>query len=158
MPPAELLADMGAFNQALIDAGLFVDAGGLKESRKGARVADALQVLCRRAARADASWQPEESRAYFRGCEILDSWATWREEVEAEQTRSGLSEANKAFNDAGDEFDAVAAQLVDMPASTIDGVLAKATAIRYLFPGEAGLSVSCEKTCVDTALMSSRSP
>ena len=38
-PPAELLADMGAFNQALIDAGLFVDAGGLKDSRKGARVA-----------------------------------------------------------------------------------------------------------------------
>jgi hypothetical protein len=38
MPPAELLADMGAFNQALIDAGLFVDAGGLKESRKGVRV------------------------------------------------------------------------------------------------------------------------
>jgi hypothetical protein len=39
MPAAELLADMGAFNQALIDAGLFVDAGGVKESRKGARVA-----------------------------------------------------------------------------------------------------------------------
>jgi hypothetical protein len=38
MPPGELLADMGAFNQALIDAGLFVDAGGLKESSKGARV------------------------------------------------------------------------------------------------------------------------
>jgi len=38
-PPGDLLADMGAFNQALIDAGLFVDAGGLKESRKGARVA-----------------------------------------------------------------------------------------------------------------------
>jgi hypothetical protein len=38
LPPAELLADMGAFNQALIDAGLFVDAGGVKESRKGARV------------------------------------------------------------------------------------------------------------------------
>ena len=39
MPPATLLADMGAFNQALIDAGIFVDAGGVKESRKGARVA-----------------------------------------------------------------------------------------------------------------------
>src|ERR1700688_2191604 len=39
MPTAELLADLGAFNQALIDAGLFVDAGGVKESRKGARVA-----------------------------------------------------------------------------------------------------------------------
>jgi hypothetical protein len=39
MPAAELLADLGAFNQALIDAGLFVDAGGVKESRKGARVA-----------------------------------------------------------------------------------------------------------------------
>jgi hypothetical protein len=38
-PPAELLADMGAFNQTLIDAGVFVDAGGLKETRKGARVA-----------------------------------------------------------------------------------------------------------------------
>ena len=38
-PPDELLAEMGAFNQALIDAGLFVDAGGVKESRKGARVA-----------------------------------------------------------------------------------------------------------------------
>ena len=38
-PPADLLADMGAFNHALIEAGLFVDAGGLKESRKGARVA-----------------------------------------------------------------------------------------------------------------------
>ena len=36
MPPAGLLADMGAFNQALIDAGLFVDAGGLKESEGGA--------------------------------------------------------------------------------------------------------------------------
>ena len=39
MPTAELMAEMGAFNQALIDAGVFVDAGGLKESRKGARVA-----------------------------------------------------------------------------------------------------------------------
>jgi len=38
-PPADLLADMGAFNQALMDAGLFVDADGLTESRKGARVA-----------------------------------------------------------------------------------------------------------------------
>jgi len=38
-PPPELLADMGAFNQTLIDAGVFVDAGGLKETRKGARVA-----------------------------------------------------------------------------------------------------------------------
>jgi hypothetical protein len=39
MPSAQLLADMGAFNQALMDAGVFVDAAGLKDSRKGARVA-----------------------------------------------------------------------------------------------------------------------
>jgi hypothetical protein len=39
MPPPELMVAMGAFNQALIDAGLFVDAGGLKDSGKGARVA-----------------------------------------------------------------------------------------------------------------------
>lgn len=39
MPGAELMAAMGAFNQTLIDAGVFVDAGGLKDSRNGARVA-----------------------------------------------------------------------------------------------------------------------
>jgi hypothetical protein len=39
MPTPELMAAMGAFNQALIDAGLFVDGGGLKNSGKGARVA-----------------------------------------------------------------------------------------------------------------------
>ncbi|HKN27652.1 MAG TPA: YciI family protein [Roseiarcus sp.] len=39
MPSAELIARMGAFNQSLIDAGLFVDAGGLKPSSRGARVA-----------------------------------------------------------------------------------------------------------------------
>lgn len=36
MPTPELMAAMGAFSQALIDAGLFVDAGGLKDSGKGA--------------------------------------------------------------------------------------------------------------------------
>lgn len=39
MPSAELLADMGAFNQKLIDAGMLIDAAGLKATRKGARVA-----------------------------------------------------------------------------------------------------------------------
>lgn len=39
MPSAELLADMGAFNQKLIDAGVLIDAAGLKATRKGARVA-----------------------------------------------------------------------------------------------------------------------
>ncbi len=39
MPSAQLMADMGAFNRKLIDAGLFVDGGGLKDTRKGARVA-----------------------------------------------------------------------------------------------------------------------
>jgi hypothetical protein len=39
LPSAELMAAMGAFNQSLIDAGVFVDAGGLKKSSLGARVA-----------------------------------------------------------------------------------------------------------------------
>jgi hypothetical protein len=39
MPSAGLIARMGAFNQSLIDAGVFVDAGGLKPTSKGARVA-----------------------------------------------------------------------------------------------------------------------
>jgi hypothetical protein len=39
MPSPELLAEMGRFNQALIEAGIFVDGGGLKPTSKGARVA-----------------------------------------------------------------------------------------------------------------------
>jgi hypothetical protein len=39
MPSAELLRDMGKFNQDLIDAGIFVAADGLQASSKGARVA-----------------------------------------------------------------------------------------------------------------------
>ena len=38
MPGAQLLADMGAFNQALIAAGVMLDGGGLRPSAKGARV------------------------------------------------------------------------------------------------------------------------
>jgi len=39
MPNAELLQDMGKFNQDLVDAGIFVAADGLQASSKGARVA-----------------------------------------------------------------------------------------------------------------------
>jgi hypothetical protein len=39
MPTPELLEQMGAFNQQLKDAGIFVDAAGLRPSAKGARVA-----------------------------------------------------------------------------------------------------------------------
>jgi len=38
MPSAQLLADMGRFNQELMDAGVFVDVAGLQASSKGARV------------------------------------------------------------------------------------------------------------------------
>ena len=38
MPSPQLLADMGKFNQELIEAGVLVDAGGLRGSSKGARV------------------------------------------------------------------------------------------------------------------------
>jgi hypothetical protein len=39
LPTPELIEQMGAFNQQLMDAGIFVDAAGLKPSAKGARVA-----------------------------------------------------------------------------------------------------------------------
>jgi hypothetical protein len=39
MPSAQLLADMGAFNQKLIEAGIMTDGAGLKPTSKGARVA-----------------------------------------------------------------------------------------------------------------------
>lgn len=38
MPSAQLLADMGRFNQSLIDAGVLLAADGLKPSRYGKRV------------------------------------------------------------------------------------------------------------------------
>jgi hypothetical protein len=38
MPSAQLLEDMGKFNQELIQAGVMLDGGGLKPTSKGARV------------------------------------------------------------------------------------------------------------------------
>jgi hypothetical protein len=38
MPSPQLLADMGKFNQELIEAGVMLDGGGLYPSSKGARV------------------------------------------------------------------------------------------------------------------------
>ncbi|HEY0250757.1 MAG TPA: YciI family protein [Kofleriaceae bacterium] len=37
-PDAKMLREMGKFNQQLIDAGVMLDAAGLHESKKGARV------------------------------------------------------------------------------------------------------------------------
>jgi hypothetical protein len=37
LPTPELIDQMGAFNQQLMDAGLFVDGAGLRPSAKGAR-------------------------------------------------------------------------------------------------------------------------
>jgi hypothetical protein len=39
LPTPELLEQMGAFNQQLMDAGIFVDGAGVKPSAKGACVA-----------------------------------------------------------------------------------------------------------------------
>jgi hypothetical protein len=38
MPTAEMLSQMGKFNEQLIDAGILLDASGLQASSKGARV------------------------------------------------------------------------------------------------------------------------
>ncbi len=39
LPSAQLMADMGAFNQKLIEAGIMLDGAGVKPTSKGARVA-----------------------------------------------------------------------------------------------------------------------
>ncbi len=39
LPSAQLMADMGAFNQQLIAAGVMTDGGGLKPTSHGARIA-----------------------------------------------------------------------------------------------------------------------
>ncbi len=38
LPSAQLLAEMGKYNEELMEAGLLLDAGGLQPSSKGARV------------------------------------------------------------------------------------------------------------------------
>ena len=38
MPSAELLASMGTYNEALAEAGIIQDGGGLRPTRFGARV------------------------------------------------------------------------------------------------------------------------
>ena len=38
MPTAQLLADMGKFNQELMDAGVMLDGAGVQPTSKGARV------------------------------------------------------------------------------------------------------------------------
>lgn len=38
LPSPQLLADMGRFNQELMEAGIMLDGGGLRPSAKGARV------------------------------------------------------------------------------------------------------------------------
>jgi hypothetical protein len=39
LPSPQLMADMGAFNQKLIEAGIMLDGAGLKPTSRGARVA-----------------------------------------------------------------------------------------------------------------------
>jgi hypothetical protein len=116
---------------------LFV-GGGFGGPYDEAEIA-ALRVFCRKAGR-DTGNSQQESLAYFRGVEILDSWTAWRAEVEAEEARSGLSEANKAFSDDDAKLDALSAQLANTPALTIEGILAKSAAMRFIFREDPGLS------------------
>jgi hypothetical protein len=121
------------------DAKMHLFAGGGFGYAYGELEIEALRVFCRRAGRATDNNECE-GRASLRGFEILDSWAAWRAEVEAEETRSGLSEANKAFSDADDELDALSAQLANTPALTIEGIFAKSAAMRFPFPEDPWLS------------------
>jgi hypothetical protein len=116
---------------------LFV-GGGIGYAYGEAEI-EMLRAYCRRTGR-DTGVSEREGMACLRSLEILDAWTAWRAEVEAEEARTGLCEANKAFNDADDELDALAAQLAETPAVTIDGVLAKAAAMQYVFPPDLGLS------------------
>jgi hypothetical protein len=80
-----------------------------------------------------ASQNMADFLVYERACAILAAWADWKDDEKREAERSGMTKARGLDGETLDEHDALLAQLVRTRASTIDGVLAKARASRYLF-------------------------
>ena len=112
---------------------LFTDGGIGKVYR--ADEINHMRALCRTFGRAPANLTT--IAVYRRGVEILTAWGHWRAEVDAEEVRTGLAEVRDALAQASDEGDMLAEQMARLPASTLEGLLAKAAAVqKHLRPVE----------------------
>ncbi len=72
-----------------------------------------------------------------RTSEILEALRTLDEDEEREEIRSGLAEAKRTHYPAVDVHDDLVERLAKTPASTLEGALAKARAMRRTFLGQA---------------------
>jgi len=81
------------------------------------------------------SWtaNAEEAEAYDRAYKVLDALRDLKEKEARERTESGLIEATRRCHAALDAHSALAEQLLETQARTLDGVLAKARALRRNF-------------------------
>ena len=94
---------------------------------------DHVRAFCRTWARAPAV-SCTMYAIYVRGIEILRAWGHWCPEIDAEEARTGIAEVERASVQASDEGEHLAEQMARLPASTLEGLLAKAAALQEYFP------------------------
>jgi hypothetical protein len=75
----------------------------------------------------------ESIEVWTRAKQILDALRDLKEEEAREGVESGLSEARRCYYAAQDAYEGLAEGLAKMPATTIEGVLAKARLMRHVF-------------------------
>jgi hypothetical protein len=85
----------------------------------------------------------EVFRASSRCREILTAWTEWTERQKAEEAVSGYDEASRNQGLAHDELDIIASQLAFTRASTVEGLVAKARALRFAF------EIACVAKCIE---------
>jgi hypothetical protein len=71
--------------------------------------------------------------AFLRAREILKALVPWLEEIDAEEARSGVAEARRVCAAASEEDDRLITQMLNLSASTPEGLLAKALSLREHF-------------------------
>ena len=76
------------------------------------------------------------AEVWKRASEILEALRTLGEDEEREELKSGMAEAKRAYYPAADVLDDLVERLAKTPASTIEGVLAKAGVMRRTFLGD----------------------
>jgi hypothetical protein len=104
--------------------GLFV--GNRVGTAYGREDIPALRALIRSHSILDNSSSKEAIEVWERASRILDALRDLKEEEAREGVESGLTDASRRYVAADDAYDNLAERLLNTPAKTIDGVLAKA--------------------------------
>jgi hypothetical protein len=91
--------------------------------------------ISRRAIERTTSGTDADVAAYSRAGKILAAWSDWQAACKGEEERAGLAEAERLDLAISDEQDVIMAQLVNVRAKTVDGVVAKARAGEFFICG-----------------------